>query len=210
MNKQLPERPDLEQLKKQAKELLENVQAGEPAALKRARDEASESSEFVLHDAQRVLAREYGFSNWGKLKRHIEERQEGMTGPMVPLLMVYDMRRTVAFYRDVLGFEVEQQWEPDGHLYWASLKSGRAKLMVNAEYEDEHRRPEHDRPHGSDVIFYFYPANVVALRERVVVKGVAASELRVTHYGHKQFDLKDPDGYRLCFSQETDESPTDS
>lgn len=122
-------------------------------------------------------------------------------GPLIPLLMVYDMRRAVAWYRDVLGFEVEHQWEPDGHLYWAQLKQGETRLMLNAEYEDERRQPEHDRPHGKDVTFYIYPPDVVALHEAVVKRGGPAGPLETTPYGHVQFQLKDPDGYQLCFSQ---------
>ena len=130
-------------------------------------------------------------------------------GSIVPLLAVYDMRRTVAFYRDVLGFEVEAEWEQDGHLYWAAMKCGDTRLMFNAEYEDHERKPEHDRPHGKDVIFYFSPEDVVALRESLAQKGCEVGNLRVTHYKHKQFDVKDPDGYTLCFTQPTDEPPND-
>jgi len=162
---------------------------------------------FALNDAQRFLARELGFASWLKLKTHIETKG---IGHMIPLLFVYDMRRTVAFYCEILGFEIEQQWEPDGHLYWACLRCGRAKLMFNAEYEDQDRRPEHDRPHGSDVGFYFYPDDVVGLRESLIRKGCQVSDLRVVQYQHKQFKVRDPDGYTLCFSEETTEAPTDS
>jgi catechol 2,3-dioxygenase-like lactoylglutathione lyase family enzyme len=47
------------------------------------------------------------------------------------------MRRSVAWYRDMLGFEVVQSHEPDGHLYWAMLRLGDATLMLNAQYEDK-------------------------------------------------------------------------
>jgi ankyrin repeat protein len=74
MKKQLPERPDLEQLKKQAKDLLEAVHAGMPEALVRIGREERET--FALNDAQRILAREYGFESWPKLKLHVETRTE--------------------------------------------------------------------------------------------------------------------------------------
>jgi ankyrin repeat protein len=74
MNKTLPGRPDLEQLKKQAKELFENVHAGRAEALARIGKEETET--FALNDAQRILAREYGFESWPKLKLHIETRTE--------------------------------------------------------------------------------------------------------------------------------------
>ncbi|MDR3691793.1 MAG: hypothetical protein P4L46_20605 [Fimbriimonas sp.] len=70
MNKQLPERADLEHLKGQAKTLLLSLRSGDPDALARA-GEAKAS--YRLADAQRVLAREYGFASWSKLKRHVED-----------------------------------------------------------------------------------------------------------------------------------------
>ena len=69
MNKQLPERPDLGQLKKQAKDLLDDIRAQRPEAL--ARVPAHELAGFALADAQRVLAREYGFPSWAALRSHV-------------------------------------------------------------------------------------------------------------------------------------------
>ena len=74
MNKQLPERSNLEQLKTQAKDLLHEVRAGQAGALVRIGNENRET--FALHDAQRILAREYGFPSWPKLKLHIETRTD--------------------------------------------------------------------------------------------------------------------------------------
>lgn len=74
MNKQLPERSNLEQLKTQAKDLLHEVRAGQAGALVRIGNENRET--FALHDAQRILAREYGFPSWPKLKLHVETRTE--------------------------------------------------------------------------------------------------------------------------------------
>ncbi len=54
MSRQLPEKPNLEYLKKQAKELLRATPEGK------------------LADAQHTLANEYGFPTWAKLKAHVE------------------------------------------------------------------------------------------------------------------------------------------
>lgn len=70
MNKQLPERPNLDQLKKQAKDLLDDIHAQRPEAL--ARVPENERTGFALADAQRILAREYGFPSWPKLKERVE------------------------------------------------------------------------------------------------------------------------------------------
>jgi ankyrin repeat protein len=53
MSRQLPQKPNLEHLKKQAKELQRNMQQGK------------------LADAQLALANEYGFPKWADLKAHV-------------------------------------------------------------------------------------------------------------------------------------------
>src|SRR6202046_2931401 len=54
MSRQLPEQPNLQHLKKEAKELLRTMRQGK------------------LADAQHALAKEYGFATWAKLKSHVE------------------------------------------------------------------------------------------------------------------------------------------
>jgi ankyrin repeat protein len=80
--RQLPERPDLEQLKRQAKELLRSARANDPVALERFRILPAFSSRsdaelgraaLALHDAQSVIAREYGFDSWNVLRERVEE-----------------------------------------------------------------------------------------------------------------------------------------
>jgi glyoxalase superfamily protein len=60
MSRELPDRPNLEFLKKQAKALLRDLQEQQPEA--------------QLADAQHAVAREYGFSSWPALHAHVEQR----------------------------------------------------------------------------------------------------------------------------------------
>ena len=74
----LPARPSLEQLRKQAKDLLRHYRAGDQAALSRIRarhPHPRRDPKFTLADAQLVIAREYGFESWAKLKHHVEALQ---------------------------------------------------------------------------------------------------------------------------------------
>ncbi len=70
----LPSRPSLEHLKNQAKALLDEVRSPDREA--RARFEKShprpEKGKPALADAQLVIAREYGFTSWPRLKTHVE------------------------------------------------------------------------------------------------------------------------------------------
>ena len=82
MPKSLPSRPNLEQLKKQAKDLLKETKAGLPAGIQRFiqhHPQAAQKGEAALHvasfslsDAQLVVAREYGFASWAQLKEEVE------------------------------------------------------------------------------------------------------------------------------------------
>jgi hypothetical protein len=70
----LVEKPDLDQLKSQARELLDAFVAGQPdatAEVNRFYHDA-DRTQFALHHAQLVLARSYGFESWPKLKAFVD------------------------------------------------------------------------------------------------------------------------------------------
>src|SRR5277367_2731615 len=74
MTKRLPPHPNLEQLRKQAKDLLERFRAGDPVAIAEVQqfERNPNPLSFALHDAQRVLARAYGYQSWPRLKAFID------------------------------------------------------------------------------------------------------------------------------------------
>ena len=78
----LPARPDLEQQKKLAKELLRAYRAGDAEAVARVREELPDKRDISLTDAQFVLAREYGLPNWQALKERIAKHRVAMLPPM--------------------------------------------------------------------------------------------------------------------------------
>jgi ankyrin repeat protein len=76
----LPPHPDLEQLKRQAKELLRSARTADPTALARFRvlpafkrlgEEQLRQTSLALRDAQSAIAREYGFPSWTALSEHV-------------------------------------------------------------------------------------------------------------------------------------------
>src|SRR4051812_36580601 len=82
MRKELPVRANLEHLKSQAKDLLDAFRSKDPTALARFRealpaargadDQRLAAMELALHDAQSVIAREYGFTSFAELRAHVE------------------------------------------------------------------------------------------------------------------------------------------
>ena len=73
MSRELPARPNFEHLKKQAKELLQQFERGDSAAIELFGTLGSPQSAKApkLADAQRLIAREYGFESWAALKSHV-------------------------------------------------------------------------------------------------------------------------------------------
>ena len=79
MSHQLPAKPNLEHLKKQAKQLLHDFELDDPTAIEQFRSLASVSLAPKLADAQHVIAREYGFANWATLKEHVDSLTRRLT-----------------------------------------------------------------------------------------------------------------------------------
>jgi glyoxylase I family protein len=125
----------------------------------------------------------------------------------VPLLQVYDMPRALAFYRDVLGFEVIDQSPkvetPEGRFsHWIWLKLGPAQLMLNTAYDGGERPDSRDKSrqrwHG-DTCLYLGCRDVDAVYEKLHARLADLAPPASTGYGMRQLHLSDPDGYALCF-----------
>ena len=80
--RQLPDRPNFDHLKRQAKDLLRAASAADADALARFRilpafahhsDADLSRASLALHDAQSVIAREYGLDSWNALRERVEE-----------------------------------------------------------------------------------------------------------------------------------------
>jgi hypothetical protein len=71
----LPNRPSLDQLRKRAKELLQQLRNDDPPAAALLRKYKPNVSDPILADAQFVIAREHGFESWPKLVHHIQAAQ---------------------------------------------------------------------------------------------------------------------------------------
>ena len=101
--KQFPTNPSLEHLKSQAKQLLKAHKEGSLDALQRIRsffpklsdaaDVEIQSTTFGLQDAQLVIAREYGFASWTRLKEEVlNQEQDSTTMPAKDVFSRYSVR----------------------------------------------------------------------------------------------------------------------
>jgi catechol 2,3-dioxygenase-like lactoylglutathione lyase family enzyme len=134
---------------------------------------------------------------------------------LCPLIQVFDMPRSLHFYRDVLGFEEVQKSGEGDDVGWAWLRHGEAAVMLNTAY-DTGERPAAPDPgrvaaHG-DTALFLGCQDLDGAYTHLVAHGVAAEPPKVAPYGMRQLYAKDPDGYGLCLQwpAESRASPGDA
>jgi catechol 2,3-dioxygenase-like lactoylglutathione lyase family enzyme len=124
---------------------------------------------------------------------------------LLPMLSVSDLKRTIAFYGERLGFQVINTFG-DPEPRWCMMGRDGVKIMFNQPPAEE--MAELPRRAKDFQIYYFYPDDAAALHADCKSKGLPVTDLRVTDYGMKEFELRDPDDYWLWFGQSTNEPPT--
>ncbi len=110
----------------------------------------------------------------------------------VPLFDVADMEKSVAFYVDGLGFDIQNRWEKDGELQWRWLRHGDGALMLQKTQGE----PPANR--GPGLTLYFICEDAKAAHREFKERGVQVGEPFVGN-NMDVFYFKDPDGYRLSF-----------
>lgn len=116
-----------------------------------------------------------------------------------PLLNVANIERSLAFWRDLVGFEVVGRFEEAGVLRWVRLKSGGVDLMLNAP--DKTLGKTRAVPDSyTDAVLYFGVPSVQALCEGLRAKGFDAPDPKAEDYGVEEMLLRDPDGYEVAFT----------
>jgi catechol 2,3-dioxygenase-like lactoylglutathione lyase family enzyme len=123
-------------------------------------------------------------------------------GGLCPLIQVFDMPTSVAFYRDVLGFRVMSPVPEDLRCDWVLLQLHDSELMLNTAYEADERPdapdPSRVRAHR-DAALFFDCADVDEACAHIRALGRTVDDPVVRDYGMKQLYLMDPDGYEICF-----------
>jgi glyoxylase I family protein len=121
---------------------------------------------------------------------------------LAPLLQVFDMPRSLHFYRDLLGFEVVQTSAPGDDCGWAQLRLHGVELMLNTAYERDARPPAADltrQAAHADTGLYFGCPDLDGAYALLRAQGLEPQAPVVRTYGMTQLYLTDPDGYSLCF-----------
>lgn len=126
----------------------------------------------------------------------------GSVQSLRPLLQVFDMPRSLAFYRDGLGFEIVMRDTDRDDCDWVWLRCGPAEIMLNTAYE-AHERPAAPDPQRiaahADTTLYINTLDLDAVEILLKSRGITFAPPVVRDYGMKQLTLSDPDSYGLCF-----------
>jgi ankyrin repeat protein len=101
MSRTLPEKPNLEHLRNQAKDLLRRYQAHDPEAIQRFAA-ISTTAAPKLADALHAVALAYGFATWPKLKDHVQSLTRVLTPPeqLTAAIRASDPDRVARVLRD--------------------------------------------------------------------------------------------------------------
>lgn len=113
-------------------------------------------------------------------------------------LTVKDLEKSLAWYRDVVGFTVDQKYEREGRLMAVSLKAGDVRILIN---QDDGAKGW-DRVKGEGFSLQITTGQNVddianGIKER---GGKLESEPTDMRWGARVFRLHDLDGFKLVIS----------
>lgn len=110
---------------------------------------------------------------------------------LTPTLRTWDLAASVAFYRDVLGFQCKAH---DPALGWACMACGPAELMLSGP-----NAHEGDRAPGFTGSLYFRVKDVDGLWARLQAHARVCYGIETFDYGMREFAIYDNNGYLLQF-----------
>jgi len=117
-----------------------------------------------------------------------------------PCFIVSDVDRTVAFYRDKLGFEIRFQ-EPSDNPFFAIIGRGGAQIFLKSE-KDIAPVPNSSRHRHLRWDAFVYAPDPDALAAEFSGLGAAFNvPLEDTHDGLRGFEIRDPNGYLIFFGR---------
>jgi uncharacterized glyoxalase superfamily protein PhnB len=115
-----------------------------------------------------------------------------------PSFTVNDIHKSLAFYRDVLGFTPRERWEEQGALQGVELVAGSVIFWLG---QDDWKKGR-DRVKGQGFRMYCATAqDIDALAARVRAGGgTIVDEPKDESWGGRAFGVCDPDGFRITFA----------
>jgi catechol 2,3-dioxygenase-like lactoylglutathione lyase family enzyme len=121
---------------------------------------------------------------------------------LTPNLIVSDVGRSLAFYRDVLGFTVGAT-VPDASPYvFATVQSGPVEVFLNAPEPAIAEYPAFKgRPIGGTLTLFIEVVDIARAHESLKDRVKIVMPFEHKWYGVTEFAFEDPDGYLLTFAE---------
>jgi uncharacterized glyoxalase superfamily protein PhnB len=118
---------------------------------------------------------------------------------MMPSFTVSDIERSLAWYRDGLGFFVTQRWEEGGKLKGVELKAGGCELGLSQDDFSKGR----NREKGTGFrIWCTTTQDVDAIAKRLRAFGGTIVEGPGNQWDGYSFTAQDPDGFKLTIMRD--------
>ena len=126
---------------------------------------------------------------------------------LTPNLVVADVDRSLAFYRDVLGFSVQVTVPETGPFVFAAVTHGNVEVFLNARDAAVAEYPAfRERPVGGTLTLFMEVTGVEAAHEALSSRVTVVMPLEKKWYGSTEFAFLDPDGYVITFAERTGQS----
>jgi len=118
---------------------------------------------------------------------------------IAPSFTATDLQRSIAFYRDVLGFVIGEEWRENGVLLGCDIHAGAATFMLG---QDDFAKGR-DRQKGLGTRVWCHTAqDLDRLAAEIKARGgVLDQEPQLMPWGDRVFMISDPDGFKLTFVQ---------
>lgn len=118
---------------------------------------------------------------------------------VTPTFTVNDIRKSLAFYEEVLGFTPKDLWEENGELRGVELAAGSVLISLS---QDDFKKGR-DRVKGiGHRLWCMTTQDVDSLAGQVRARGGTIEQGPTSEWGMRFFTVTDPDGFRLTFAQE--------
>lgn len=112
-------------------------------------------------------------------------------------LTVADLSRSAAWYRDVLGFTVDREYDRDGRVFAVALRAGDVRLLLT---QDDGAKGA-ERAKGEGFSLQITTTNDIdSLAAEAKRAGALLDTEPADAWGVRAFRLRDPDGFRLVLS----------
>ncbi len=139
----------------------------------------------------------------GDERKHVERKQPETLRlrSVMPSLTVNDAARSLAWYRDVMGFFIREEWTPEGKLAGGVVQAGDVLFFLT---QDDFAKGK-DRRKGEGMRLYCSTGQEVdGLAEQMKGRGAKMlQEPKDQPWGGRDFTVEDPDGFKITISNWT-------